>query len=275
MENLITDECIETSEEKMLFHRLFGFLIPDDEQHEIMDIVSDTINDCPLIEKEGNISIEQAAPIALETMGKFDKKYVKKLLKITYREYDDLKPDSYITKIVFKKRFNKIKGCVDEIGIPQKISMTSPIWLGHEYMHALKDTEVKEYLLKDISSEVIPFFYELVMANEEFPKLKEEWKSKRLGMLSYDNEYYKEAKKRREENPDAFDKIKDANGQYLSSYYYALNLYHIYKKYPKEVLKEVNEVLKHKKNTIELLKEFDIKKSTNNTNIYILEHENL
>ena len=34
MENLITDECIETNEEKMLFHRLFGFLIPDDEQHD-------------------------------------------------------------------------------------------------------------------------------------------------------------------------------------------------------------------------------------------------
>ena len=26
MENLITDECIETSEEKMLFHRLLVFL---------------------------------------------------------------------------------------------------------------------------------------------------------------------------------------------------------------------------------------------------------
>lgn len=272
---LITKEVYDAYDEQRKLYKTIGFFQPGEEQKNIMDIVSDTIKKQDILPLEETMMFYEAFHYALLSVKKLNPKYEKKIIKMNHEKFDDLDENEFETIITYKKGIKNLKGNVKRIEVPANLDAIAPIWLGHEYMHALKDTNVYEYCLKEISSEVIPFFYELLTVNEQFPKIKEDWKRKRLGMLSYDNDYYKEAKKRKNEDPDVYNFIKENYGQYLSSYYYALNLYHLYKKYPEEVLKDVNEVLQHKKTTVQLLYKYDIRKSKENTKIYMLEHENL
>ena len=68
-------------------------------------------------------------------------------------------------------------GKVDHFGIPQIIDTNGEIHLTHELIHALKETNYKEYILSNVVSDVIPIFYELISTdnNEQLKKDKDFW----------------------------------------------------------------------------------------------------
>ncbi|MBO6145765.1 MAG: hypothetical protein J6O62_03110 [Bacilli bacterium] len=279
MEKKITKEILDYYDSKRKLTESLGFKKSTDEQREAMDIVSNTLKKIDITETDETISLDNSTSKALESLSLFDKKYINKICKFEYMQLDDLPEDEYTTRIAFRQLKGKVlkhSGKVFNIEIPQKITTISPIWLGHEYIHALKETNYKEYILKNRTSEILTFFYEFLIVEKCFPKLHDLWKQKRLSFLNYDNVYYKEAKKRKNENPKTFEYIQDTYGQYLSSYYYALNLYYLYKQNPKEILKYIKKVLDHKMTTEDLINRLDISQvNRNSNNVYILGHERL
>jgi hypothetical protein len=146
---------------------------------------------------------------------------------------------------------------LDIFKVPYVFDRESPIFLGHEYHHALKDTNKEEYNLMMRYADVIPIFYELVTADSKPKDIKANLLRARINMLNLDKRKYRLYR----ELPRGYivvDFKTSKSGQYLNSYYYALALFRVYKEKPGIVLGLVSKVLKHEITTIEMLMVLDL-----------------
>lgn len=254
---------------------LYGYIRPTENEFEIMDMVSDSLEYVNLPTNIENMPMEDAIREGIMSLRVFDRNYVNKVKKIVLMTYDELQENDLRTMIRFKMSSHlKKRGRVSEIKIPETANKLTPIWIGHEYIHALKDTNYNENILKNVSSETLPMFYEMLVANLFFEDHHDEWKQSRLAFLMNNKNAYTILK----ENIDdvQLESVMHEYGQYLTSYYYAVNLFHLYKQNPKQITKIVNKVLRHKITTLDLLKKLDIYEiNKEHVNIYKLEHNNL
>ena len=132
--------------------------------------------------------------------------------------------------------------------IPEKTNELSPIWIGHECIHCLKDINYKEYKDKDLYSEVLTIFYEILVSHTIFNDIHDIWKNERNNMLINNNYYYNLLKNNLndKEKENVYEFAMYLYGEYLTNYYYALNLFHLYKENPKVITKYINKYIAEK-----------------------------
>lgn len=129
---------------------------------------------------------------------------------------------------------------------PCKYDDISKVFFTHELHHALEDTNNNECRDKRRFSEIIPLFSEMVsFEKEKDDSLKKEMVKSRMILLKMDLKALKETK-------------NTAILYYYSNYYYALCLYDLYLREPKEVMTMVSKVLKHFISTKDLLGNLDL-----------------
>lgn len=217
----LTQKELDEFELDMLKHMLYGFNIPSDNEYEIMSMVANSLKSNFYSIEYKNFSSDEAIKSGLLSMNMFNRKYINKLKKVLFYTYNELGENDFRAMIEFKKKSGK----VNEIMIPEKVNEISPIWIGHECIHCLKDTNYKEYINKDITSEVLTIFYEILSTHSIFKHLHDKWKMERLNTLIYDKYCYELAKKNlnKDDNTIIYEYIMYTYGQYLTSYYYALN----------------------------------------------------
>lgn len=146
-------------------------------------------------------------------------------------------------------------GIVDHYKVPINPDIMAPLHLGHEHIHALKETNYSEYVDGFIIGDVITMLYEFIMA-DTYPEMKSEIYRFRLSSLKEDYKHYENAvdqMKKSKDDKDLYKIIATRSGQYLNSYYYASVLFNMYKSSPLLVLDIVNSVLKHEMTTRDML----------------------
>ena len=152
----------------------------------------------------------------------------------------------------------KNSGVVAHFKVPSQFDQVSPLWLAHEHIHSLKETNYEEYQDANVFSDVIPMFFELVMSHQVDSKFTKVLLRNRLALLNNEYSSTKKAK-------DIFSKDKTlqdyysiyatSSMQYLNSFYYSLLLFSYYLKDQETILKFVREVLDGKKTTRSMLEE--------------------
>ncbi len=154
---------------------------------------------------------------------------------------------------------DKNSGTIAHYKVPQRPDIMAPLHIGHEHIHALKETNYEEYIDGQILGDVIPIFYELLMS-DKYEEMKKLIMSFRLASLKADKKHYDNAinQMKKKELKDLYRVIATRSGQYLNSFYYSLLLYNLYKSEPKKVLELVNKVLNHEMTTRGMLEELGI-----------------
>ena len=270
----MTEQQKQAINNEMMLAKKFNFLEPDDHEYRIMELVSDILKDSDCDNDKLEENHKNPFEEALAMFVQLDKSYYNRIKDIDYKYMikSNLDESDYVTQI----GFNGNKGFVDSILLPDSITILSKMWLSHEYVHALKETNINEFVQKNISSDTLPIFYEIILANSKFSDIYEKWKQKRMILLTINKKNYKYGKDNLANNYDLYNYIVNSYGQYLVSYFYALNLYSLFKEDPKTILKNFNAVLKHKMTTNQLVKKLDIYNiNKKNINTFIYEHENL
>ena len=146
-------------------------------------------------------------------------------------------------------------GKVDHYKVPVKPDIMASFHLGHEHIHALKETNYDEYIDAFIIGDVITMLYEFIMA-DTYSEMKSEIYRFRLSSLKEDYKHYENAiscMQKCKDDKDIYKVIATRSGQYLNSYYYASILFNMYKSNPRLILDLVNKVLKHEITTREML----------------------
>lgn len=146
-------------------------------------------------------------------------------------------------------------GTVDHYKVPIKPDIMASFHLGHEHIHALKETNYYEYIDRFVVGDVITILYEFILA-DTYPELKNEIYRFRLSSLKEDYVHYENAvmqMKKSKDDKDLYKIIATRSGEYLNSYYYACILFDMYKKSPLLVLDIVNRVLRHEMTTRDML----------------------
>lgn len=168
---------------------------------------------------------------------------------------------SYNRNFFSKERcFDPDSGHVLQYKVPEFVSEYSCIFLAHEHMHALKETNYLEYSYSQVVGDVIPMFYEFLMASGDFKTLKLVFRH-RLEMIKENKFDFNIARMEVKKNPrdKALYKVLETSvGQYINSFYYACILFRMYQSEPKKVLEYVSLVLKHEMTTLEMLVELGI-----------------
>ncbi len=166
--------------------------------------------------------------------------------------------------VVIKLRGNK--GVVTRLDLPMYLSEEKRVFLSHEFIHMVKEQNVNEYILKTTLGDVIPFFFELVMADRDYALKKYIYKV-RIKELKYIAVLYKQGLEDFKHNKSAKDLYRfrlSMIAQYLNSFYYAVILYHLYKERSDYVLDYVSRVLRQEMTTLELLEKLNIYLFNNN-----------
>lgn len=269
----IENDQLKLFELELLKRDIYGYLTPTDNEVKIMDLVANTVKkETPLNNLEER-NFKEEFEKGMLSLVVFNKRFINKVNEIPFITYDDLDENDLRTIISFNimSKFRRLKGKNKEVKIPNKINELFKVWVGHELVHCLKDTNYHEYVLKDIASETLPIFYEMLITHTLFEDVHDKWKNYRLSFLSDHIDVYQGLEKN-----DEYEILKNSYGQYLTSYYYALNIYHLYKEDPIKMTKYINKVLTNKKTTLDLLKEFNIYEiNKEHVNIYKLEHSKL
>lgn len=154
------------------------------------------------------------------------------------------------------KKVNEASGKVDHYKVPINPDIMASFHLGHEHIHALKETNYSEYVDGFVVGDVITMLYEFIMA-DTYPEMKSEIYRFRLSSLKEDYKHYENAvaqMKKSKADKDLYKIIATRSGQYLNSYYYASILFNMYKSSPLLVLDAVNSVLRHEMTTRDMLK---------------------
>ena len=121
---------------------------------------------------------------------------------------------------------------------PETIDKASYAFFGGQFQHALKDDKVAERKLKDRVYDVLPMFYEMTCADDEYSEdIAKEIYKRRILLLQLE--------KGKEENVGTL--------QLFNSYYYALSLFKKYKEDKLLVLRLASRVLMGEISTLELL----------------------
>lgn len=242
---------------------------PSKNELEIVDIVLDSIEKAEKPSDLKYITLDEAVTNAAYSIQKIDKTYIDYISKIPINVNSNFDEHCYCS-LILKKFIDDI--CITRhIDIPSNLLSFSPICIGHEYIHSIKDIYYYEFLEKFTFSEVLTNFYELVAANTIFKEIKTDWRDFKLFSLSRIKDNYNELKTKRD-----IESLEEKKyyGVYLISIYYALVLYDMYKQDPNIILKKVNSVLKHKYTTGQMLDNLGIKNIDNeNIKIFQLEKE--
>lgn len=174
-----------------------------------------------------------------------------------YACYDsELMYACHITFSVDEGKVLEDTGTVDHYKIPRKYNQVSPIFLGHEHIHALKETNYQEYKDTQRIGDVIPLFYELLQAKGDTKTVYDNWVNSRFELLLDSKDTFVETRLRMKESfrdKDLYKLIATRSGQYLNSLYYAIVLYNIYLDDQELVLNLVKKVLNHEMTTMDLL----------------------
>lgn len=156
-------------------------------------------------------------------------------------------------------------GYIDYILTPRILDENAFLLLGHELIHAIKDTNYPEFQLQLTLAEVIPNFYEIVIA-ESIPEITKNYWNCRLEIVKMLIEEYQaifDDLSRSLFNREALKYLLSFKGLYLNSFYYALVLYNLYKLQPDWVMKNVLLVLDHKITTKDMLVKLGIYEMNN------------
>lgn len=249
---------------------------PNDDDFEIIKMV------CDNLEKTNKPKLDitnknNAKKIALDSLNNLSF-YNKELENIDLIENNMNDEYDYSTAIAsrYNKKKNKIlknKSFVKGIIIPHTVTELAPIWLGHEYIHCLKDTNYLEF--KSLYTEVLPLFYEILVSNEMLKEKHDNWKQARLYMFSHSKKMYELSKKKyKESNEEIHKYMMYSYGKYFLNYYYSVLLYSIYKDDKKDILKYINKILEKKKTTLQLLNRFELLNYKENKK-FLLEHQKI
>lgn len=249
------------------------YLTPDDKK-----VINYVANKIAMIKTgailvRDTISISEAFVKSLNSLRIFGESCYTDSLKFAGVRFVPVFPDSYsyscfVSFDVDDKTIkpNKDSGKVDHFKIPNIIDTKSEIFLGHELIHALKETNYEEYILVSLVSDVIPIFYELI-GSDMNEKVKKDIINFRMAMLKTERDTYNNAtnnmKKSRHEK-DLYKVLQNRSGQYLNSFYYALILYNMYKKDSEGIIQVINRVLSREITTLDMLIELGIYNVDNN-----------
>ncbi len=155
----------------------------------------------------------------------------------------------------------KDSGEVKEYKIPVEINETASVYLGHEHIHALKETNYEEYIYGFVYGDVIPLLYELIVTKDN-SELRNKLLKSRLDLLQYSNSEYSrglvELRKCNNRDKELVKLFLSRHGEYLNSFYYALILYNMYKDNPEFIISKMKQVLNHEMTTVELLAELGL-----------------
>lgn len=150
-----------------------------------------------------------------------------------------------------------INGIARHIMYPKNIHPCDEIFLGHEEIHLLKDTNPKEFIHLHTLIEVIPIFYEMLMS-EDISYLTQDILAWRIKELKESAEEYKKLEALRKdfsiEDKKYLDMLLLDNSVYHLGFYYASILFNMYQKNPNKILYLVRKVLIHEITTLDLLK---------------------
>lgn len=164
-------------------------------------------------------------------------------------------------------------GEISKYLVPKNLNELSIYHFGHEQIHAIKETNYKEYVDNIVLGETIPIFYELMIYNHDEVLKKELIKFRMQYMLINAEEYlifssllsenyindiiYNEKEKIGKETR-LYEYLRTKVGCYLNSFYYAVILYKMYKETPDMILYFVSKVLNHEMTTLDMLRSLDI-----------------
>jgi hypothetical protein len=157
-------------------------------------------------------------------------------------------------------KVDKNSGTVVHYKVPENPDIMASFHIGHEHIHALKETNYDEYVDGQVFGDVIPMLYEFIMA-DSFPEMKKEIYKFRLSFLKEDYKHYESAisqMKKSKTDKDLYKIIATRSGQYLNSYYYATILFNMYKKNLDLILELVNKVLNHEMTTRVMLEKLGL-----------------
>ena len=124
---------------------------------------------------------------------------------------------------------DKSSGTINHYKIPKSPDIMAPLHMGHEHIHALKETNYDEYIDGQVFGDIIPMLYEFIVA-DTYPELRKEVYRFRLYSLKEDYKHYDKAinqMKKGKTDKDLYKIIATRSGQYLNSYYYATLLFNI------------------------------------------------
>lgn len=164
-------------------------------------------------------------------------------------------------------------GEVSKFVVPDNLYEISGCFFGHEQLHALKDTNYREYVNQRTLGEVIPIFYEFMIYSPN-EMIKKEVLKVRINNIfdnSLEYEIFFDAFRGNKLNEiilgedietiiksKVYEYCVTKMGCYLNSFYYALILYNMYKETPQKILDLVSKVLKHEMTTLEMLEQLGI-----------------
>ncbi len=210
------------------------------------------------------ISFQQAISTSAKDITIFGDEYLNRILEVfNHAKYMVAYPGnlSFACNVTFMvdpetKKVQTNSGKVEHYKLPQQITELAPMFLGHEHLHALKETNYQEYVNSQRLADVIPLFYELVMANGKYQDIYDIWLNSRMYLLCDLQNQYNIARKLMKNNGserDMYKIIAVKNGEYLNSFYYALILYNMYLNDKKLIISLIKKVLNHEMTTIQLL----------------------
>lgn len=141
--------------------------------------------------------------------------------------------------------------------LPDQFGSLSPLYLGHEVHHALKDINPNEYQYKLRYADVIPLFFELISADKYKDIDRTLILNNRIEMLFQCKfmlqDHYANSTR------TIFNEFNNSKVcQYLGSFYYAVALYIMYQNNPHKILDMVKKVLLHEKSTYDILSDNNI-----------------
>ncbi len=157
-------------------------------------------------------------------------------------------------------------GVVNEICVPKEFDSTASVFLGHELIHGIKDTNFDEFILVFKLGEVIPLFFELVACHNN-DELYKRVLNIRIKVLQNNWDNFVRNLNEMKKNKDVKDLLKiklNSNGNYLNSFYYALVLYEMYKSDSEMILSIIRRVLNREITTLDMLNELGIYQKDNN-----------
>lgn len=152
-------------------------------------------------------------------------------------------------------KLNPGTGVVDHYKVPVFFSPISSICLAHEHIHALKETNYKEYKYSQVLGDVLPILYELIITKDDI-KLRKDLIIVWFNLISEYKIVYNRAKdmaSKHFNDKDLFKIQLTQVGQYLNSFYYALILYNKYESNPDMIISLMEMVLRGELITIEML----------------------
>lgn len=265
--NLIVE--IESAVNRMISN---GVISMSKEEYDTCSFISRRIvNDYSLVAGSKDLSLDELISRTLDLFSIYDDKRIadKAAILLDKSRFIIKETDSSSCGIeLFSTDIGTIRDnndlfSLNNIVVPDKYGNLSPIYLGHEVHHAIKDVNPSEYQYMLRYSDVIPMFFEFVCADKVSDEEKSAIIGNRLHILlqsqSSLRDHYTNT------NRNIFTELTNSkNAQHLGSFYYAIVLYILYQNDPKKTLNMVKNVLLHEDTTYDMLKRNNIGSNYNN-----------